>query len=152
MQAKLYDKAKAILTDYIREHRLRNTIERETILKKICSYKTSFMADQLITDICPVEHISTATIYNTLDLLVRCRLLSKLSAHVGSSCDEYELTLLNGNQLSFFCTRCGREMSFQDKAIEDILINKRLSNFNMEYFSLRVYGTCKKCRRKPLKP
>ncbi len=150
MQAKLYDKAKAILTDYIREHRLRNTIERETILKKICNYKTSFMADQLIADICPVEHISTATIYNTLELLVRCRLLSKLPAHVGSPCDEYELTLLQGNRLSFFCTNCGREVAFQDKAIDDILIHKRFSNFNMEHFSLRIYGTCKKCRRKPL--
>ncbi len=152
MMQTLFDKAKVILTDYVREHHLRNTMERFTILQQICTYRFAFRADQLIADICEKEHISVATIYNTLDLLVRCKLLTKLPAHVGSACDEYELVLLHGNHLSFYCTNCGREVAFQDKALDDILRGKRFSNFNMEHFSLRVYGTCKKCRRKPLNP
>ncbi len=151
MPAALFDKAKKVLTEYIREHHLRSTIERTTILQYICKYKTSFSAEQLIQDVCKTEHMSIATIYNTLDLLVQCRLLSKLPAHMGSPCDMYELVLLHSNQLSFFCTNCGREVAFQDKAIDDIIHGKRFSNFTMDHFSLRVYGTCKKCRRKPLK-
>ncbi len=150
MPASLFDKANKVLAEYIREHHLRSTIERTTILRYICKYKTSFSAEQLIQDVCQTEHLSIATIYNTLDLFVRCRLISKLPAHVGSPCDMYELVLLQGNQLSFFCTNCGREITFQDKAIDDIIRGKRFSNFNMHHFSLRVYGTCKKCRRKPL--
>ncbi len=150
MEQTNYDIAKKILADYIRENHLRNTLERQLVLQQICAYPSAFSAEKLIVDLGKKEHISVATVYNTLDLFVKCRLLSKMPAHVGSPTDEYELVFLQRNHLTFFCTNCGREVPFQDRALEDFLKGKRFTNFNMGYFSLRVYGTCKKCRRLPL--
>ncbi len=147
----IFDQAKAVLKEYIHKNGMRQTLERQIVLQYICDYNQAFTAEQIIKDVCEVEHISVATIYNTLDLLVRCGLLTRLPAHIGAAFEEYELVLLHANRLRFVCSNCGRIVEIKDKALEDIIQSKRYTNFNMTAFTLSVYGTCKICRRKPKK-
>ncbi len=144
----LFEKSSKMLAEYIRERGLRNTWERKTILQQICLYKSSFTAEQLITDLEEKEHISVATVYNTLDLFVQCNLLTHFPAQTAGAREEYQLLLLRENKMSFRCTNCGRRVDFKDKAIDDIVRNKHLPNFNIECFTLQIYGTCKTCRKK----
>ncbi len=148
MPTVLFEKSLKILTDYIREHGLRNTWERQTILKQICSYRNPFTPDQLITDLSKKEYISVATVYNTLSLFVHCNLLTHFPAQTAGAHEQYQLLFLRENKMSFLCTNCGRKVDFKDKSIDDIVSNKHLPNFNIECFTLLVSGTCKTCRRK----
>ncbi len=151
MKEDLYNQGLAVLTDYLRMHRLRNTVERKMLLRQICSYKGAFTAEQLLADIAQVGYVSVATVYNTLDLLEDACILTKLSAHRGCNKAEYELVLRKTNVLHWVCTTCGKKVEFKDKAIEDLLRGKHFSSFMMDHFSLCAYGTCLSCRRKQLK-
>ncbi len=144
----LYQDVEKTLHAYIRAHKMRRTIERDTVVKQICQYSCTFSAEQLIADLNGSIRVSVATIYNTLDLLQACHLLMKIEPHIGSTHAEYELVDPKAHKSHIVCTQCGRVAEFKDKVIEDILRGKKFSNFQMENYSLRVYGTCKKCRRK----
>ena len=125
----------------------RCTHERLIILKHICSLGRNFTAEDLVKDICETQHISNATIYNTLSLFCDAHILRILPRRQQQR-SEYEITIAEANSLRFVCIRCGREVEFKSKAIDHLLRDSHFSNFDMENFSLAVYGHCKTCRRK----
>lgn len=143
----LYEKKAAQLRDYLKINGLRVTEERLLLLKQICRYEGGFTAELLLNDVESVMRISMATIYNTLDLFYSSHIIHKLNQpHKGRSV-EYQLLSGNVHTMRFICTRCGRVVDFQDRAVRNILEAKRFSNFVMSDFSLSVYGLCKICRR-----
>lgn len=143
-----YEEAVEVMKKYLYSHRLRCTPERLQILRQICRYRNHFTAEQLEKDMQEQLHLSTATIYNTLQMLGTCGILRRLEAQPGMRFAEYEVVCGRTRSMRFVCTRCGREVTFKNKPIENILIDKRFSNFDMTSYSLNVYGTCKSCRRK----
>ena len=147
-QEQKYNEAVEILKNHLRQKHLRCTQERLVIVEQICSYKNHFTAEQLSEDLQHKLHLSTATIYNTLLLLEDCGLIRKLESQAGTRFAQYELLHERGKSMRFICTRCGREVGFKNKIIDKILFDKHFTNFNMQTYSLNVYGTCKICRRK----
>jgi Fe2+ or Zn2+ uptake regulation protein len=61
---------------------------------------------------------------------------------------EYELTIGNSVHIQKMCLKCGRVTDFTDQAISRFIKEKRFSNFNLNHFSLVLYGECKTCRGK----
>ncbi len=150
MPKRAYDSALKILEDFIREHKMRQTMERKTILQQVCSYDRAFTAEDVIHALCDKHFMSVATVYNALDLFERCSIICKVEPFPGNPNAVYERVRFRGNYISFVCINCGRTEPFKDKALDDFLRAKKFSNFTMENFSLRVYGHCKRCRRKPI--
>ncbi len=150
MPKETYNKAVSILEAFIKEHNMRQTIERKTVLKQVCSYNRAFTAEEVIEAIQEQQFMSVATVYNALDLFEKCAIICKVEPFPGNPQAVYERMRFRGNQLSFVCINCGRIEPFKDKALDDFLRAKKFSNFTMENFSLRVYGHCKRCRRKPI--
>ncbi len=143
----IYREASRVLDEYITSRKMRHTIERDLILREVCRKTTSFTAETML-EVLGEQHISRATIYNTLDLLVTCGILSKTDVQLGSGQAKYIRSGLHANKMILVCSECGREEEFKSKEIEDILRGKTYRNFTMEKYSIRVVGHCKRCKKK----
>lgn len=145
-----YKAASSKLENYIRENGLRHTPERYTLLRHICALEQPFGIDALVGSLAEEERISTATIYNTVNLLVSAQILHCISRRDGRKYAQYQLTAQQAARLELVCTRCGRVSAFKDKAIENLIRMRKYSNFNLQGYSLYIYGECKTCKRKSL--
>lgn len=142
-----YEKALAMLDEYIREHNLRHTLERETLLKIMTDVKKPIFTVHDIDEKRKEQHISVPTLYNSLNLFVSARILYKLQRTHGVQVEQYKWALDAKDNLRVICTRCGREANFTDQAVQRILHDRKYANFIPAHFSLCVYGVCKTCRR-----
>ena len=72
-----YEAIKEVFTDYLKKHHHRKTPERYAILEHINSYEGHFNADILYNIMQKDYRVSLATVYNTLELLLECKLIIK---------------------------------------------------------------------------
>jgi Fe2+/Zn2+ uptake regulation proteins len=142
-----YEKASAVLDEYIREHKLRHTLERERLLRMIADINEPIFTVHDIEIKRKDAHISLPTLYNSLNLFVSARILYRLERTQGVTSEQYKWALDAKNTLRVICTRCGREATFTDRALLRIVQERKYANFVPAHFSLYVYGTCKTCRR-----
>ncbi len=147
-QEDLFNTSSELLRRYLKENNLRCTPERLAILKQVCAYKGWFTAEHLLQDLPASMPISVATAYNTLTLLCNCNILRRQPQAKQVKTIEYTMVLTHKSTMYFTCVRCGRQVEFRDKAVENILQERPFNNFNMSNFSLSVYGVCKTCRKK----
>ena len=142
-----YEKALEVLDQYIRDHQLRHTLERETLLKIIAELNTPIFTIHDIDAKRKDAHISVPTLYNSLNLFVSAQILYRLERTHGVQLEQYKWALDAKNSMRVICTRCGREANFTDKALLRIVQERKYANFIPAHFSLYVYGVCKNCRR-----
>lgn len=145
-----YKAAQEVLDAYVRTHDMRPSRVRNMVLEQVCLLKQPFTADQL-AQACLAERITKGTVYNALKLFIEIDLLHATKRQCGLSATEYELTTANSNRLQIICVKCGRVADITDLAITRLVTERKYSNFNMQHFSLSVYGECKICRRKTIK-
>ena len=92
------------------------------------------------------KKISRATVYNTLDLLQECGLVSKYRFAEHSS--RYEKAFGRPHHHHLICLECGDLIEFVNDRLnriqEDVCAEK---NFSPQSSSLQVFGTCAKCRK-----
>lgn len=91
------------------------------------------------------------TIYNSLNTFVDAQILRATERQRGKAATEYELITGSSNRLQIVCKKCGRVTDITDKAITTLVQNRKYSNFNMQHFSLFIYGECRICRKKKIK-
>ena len=126
---------------------MRLTQERLVILRYICTIRQNFTADQIVKELCDSQHISTATVYNNLAMFCDAHII-RLLPHRQQHGAQYEITIGDKYVFRYICTQCGREVTFRNKALEQMLFDRPYSNFEADNLSLVVYGHCKTCRRK----
>jgi len=143
---KTYQAAEGKLRAYIRAKEMRPSKVRNMVLKEVCILKKPFTADQLVKA-CAAERISVGTVYNALRLFVDAGILRGVNRQRGQIATEYELQTDNDSVMQIICTKCGRVARIDDKAVHHLVTTRKYSNFNMQHFSLYVYGECKICRR-----
>ncbi len=147
-QEELYEASSSVLFRYLKTHQMRSTQERLIVLRQVCTYRDTFTAEQLLQDMPTAIPISTATVYNTLNLLCDCHILQRRQLPANNRIYEYVTMISRESFMQFVCIHCGRIVKFHDKAIETILKERPFNNFNPSYYSLCVYGECKVCRKK----
>lgn len=135
------------LSAYVRRNEMRPSRVRNMVLEQIYQLPQPFTAEQLIT-VCEAERISVGTVYNALNLFVEAGLLSVGDRQIGRAAMEYELVVGKSMRMQMMCSKCGRVTEMRDKAIERLIKERKYSNFNMQHFSLLIYGECKICRKK----
>ena len=123
---------------------------RNMVLEQACALKQPFTAAQLI-DACAEQRISVGTVYNALDLFVLAQILHATERQRGKAATEYELVTSPVTRIQIICQKCGRTKEIHDKAISLIVQERKYSNFNMQHFSLFIYGECKICPTKGAK-
>jgi Fe2+/Zn2+ uptake regulation proteins len=145
--SKIYTELEAKLTQYIAEKKLRKTEERYIILKQICSFSSHF-------DICMLEQrfneinyfVSRATLYNTIELLVKAGFL--ITHQFASKSTHYELRILAEIYSHLICTACGAVREVRDVALKKNVSNIKITRFTPAFSTIYVYGICSKCKYK----
>ena len=110
---------------YLAEKKLRKTEERYAILECICSFPGHF-------DMCLLHqkleemnfHVSRATIYNTLEVLVDSDLIVR--HQLMNQSVQYELRMLAETHSHLICTKCGAM-----RELKDMTLKKYIQSLNV---------------------
>lgn len=140
--------ATAALNRYLMQHRLRRTPERYAILDKVFSLSEHFFVDTLHRMLdADGYHVSRATVYNTMEILVDAGLVRR--HNFGSTPAQYEKVAGITNHHHLVCTQCGKVKEVKDAEIDRMLASKRYASFHPAYADLYIYGVCSRCARRP---
>ena len=133
-----------IFNAYLENKGLRKTPERFVILKEVYSLNGHFDVDTLYIYMKNKEFtVSRATIYNTLDILVDCDLVTR--HQFGQSLAQYEKSYGFKQHDHLICTECHKVVEFCDPRIHNIQNTVgELLNFEILHHSLILYANCKK--------
>ena len=89
--------------------------------------------------------VSRATVYNTLELLVSCDLVTK--HQFGKNMAQFEKSYGYKQHDHIICIDCGKVVEFCDPRIGQIEnMMGTLLNFDIKHHSLNMYGNCTKLR------
>jgi Fur family transcriptional regulator, ferric uptake regulator len=139
--------------EFLLSQGLKLTKERESLLREIFASHYHFEADELLFKLKDkAVKTSRATIYRTLDLLVRSGLVRRL--HLGEDHYHYErITGRNSHHDHLICTTCGGVIEFHDAELESRMqeICKR-KKFTPTFHNLQLLGLCEACQRKGEQP
>ena len=133
-----------IFTDYLKKHKHRKTPERYAILEHIYSYEGHFNAEILHRLMQKDYRVSLATIYNTLEVLLACKLIIK--HQLGTQVAQYEKAFGNNTHNHLICTNCGKVKEFTDKQLKNSIQGRKFAHFYSSHYSLYMYGLCHKCK------
>ena len=141
--------ARDVLTSYLKSGgKQRITPERYAILDAVLEIQGHFDAESLYYRLkANGIKVSKATVYNTLDILKDCGLVSKY--RFAENASRYEKAFGRPHHHHLICLQCGDIIEFVnekfDKIQEDVCADK---NFVAQSSTLQIFGTCSKCRKK----
>jgi Fur family transcriptional regulator, peroxide stress response regulator len=115
--------------------------QRIAVLDAIINLK-SHPSAEVITDYIKERHpnISRGTVYNTLEILVKNNLISKVKTENGIM--RYDAVITKHHHL--YCSQTDRIEDFYDDELNDILakylLAKKIPDFQIEDFKLHIVG------------
>lgn len=133
---------------YLRDHNLPVTQQREAVAAALF-----FTADHLsVSDIERVlakddEHVGKATVYRTLELLLRAGLVQEHD--FGEGFKRYEPLVAQHHHEHLICVGCGRVVEFSSERLERM--NQLIAEehgFRHHHHRLEIYGVCRECQRR----
>jgi len=142
-----YAKAKRILENYLKEHKLRKTQERYALLEAAYSFDAPFDIHDMEEQMKDSKYrTSLSTIYNTFILLEKAHLLlrckpdgrySKFIANYNTNARQY-----------LICSECGLVRSVAVPRVNRSVQLTKWPRFKAESYTLYVSGICYSCQRK----
>ena len=139
-----------IFSDYLARQHKRRTPERFAILE--CAMRTPehFTIESFHERLESESfHVSLATVYNTLELLVDCGLIRR--HRFGSERASYERIAGTTSHHHLVCTRCGKVKEVRDASLIADTASRRYPGCATNYFSLNIYGVCRACQKRERK-
>ena len=116
VEEKKFKEVNKIFTAYLENKGLRKTPERFVILKEVYSVNGHFDVDTLYIYMKNKKYpVSRATIYNTLDILVDCDLVTR--HQFGQALAQYEKSYGFKQHDHLICTECHTVVEFCDPRI-----------------------------------
>jgi Fur family ferric uptake transcriptional regulator len=137
---------------FLQQQGLKLTSERIALVREIFSTHYHFEADELLFKMKEkAVKISRATVYRTLELLVKSGMVRRV--HLGEDHYHYEHVTGNSHHDHLICTTCGGIIEFHDEELEQrqLAICAR-KKFTPTFHNLQILGVCDSCTRKGERP
>lgn len=132
---------------YLRERGLPVTRQREAVAEVVFSSEDHLSVDdieQRLRD--EDEKLGKATIYRTLDLLVRSKLVEEHDFGEGFKRYEHRLSRQPVHE-HLICLECGTVIEFQSSDVQKIEAEVTAEHgFKPARHKLEIYGLCRSCR------
>ena len=140
-----FAEVREIFSRHLEARNLRRTPERYAILEEIYNRTDHFDAEALYIHMKNSNYrVSRATVYNTLELLVNCDLVTK--HQFGKNLTQYEKSYGYKQHDHLICLECGKVVEFCDPRIQQIKNTMgELLDFEIHHHSLNLFGRCKEC-------
>ena len=89
--------------------------------------------------------VSRATLYNTIDLLLECKLVIK--HQFGNNIAQFERAYNNRKHEHIVCKVCGKVEEFADSRLEEIVEHvEEKYDFTVHHHMLYIYCICSNCK------
>jgi len=135
-----------VFREFLRNHALRCTGERDEIVRALAASKKHFRIEDLVRDLTARGMIaSRATVYRTIPLLVQAGLV-RVAESVPGAEYTYEYVYGQEHHDHLFCVRCGHHIEFENETIERLQDQiARDNEFVLIGHRLDLYGLCRDC-------
>ena len=143
---------RAAFRRYLREHNLPATAQRLAIADAVLGTDQHLSAEEVSQALrAQGASAGTATVYRTLDVLVRSGLV--VERDFGEGFKRYEASRGVPHHEHLLCTACGKVTEFRDERLERMTtLLAEAHDFSRQRHRLVIYGLCGACRRGVARP
>jgi len=133
---------------YLRDHNLPVTAQRQAIAEVVLCSDRHVSADDIERELwARGAAVGTATIYRTLDVMVRSGLV--VERDFGEGFRRFEPARDEPNHEHLICTVCGRVVEFRDERLDRMtMLIAEQRDFAPTRHKLVIEGICSVCRTK----
>ena len=132
---------------YLRDHNLPITAQRMAIAEAVLASDGHLSADDVVREVAARgDGVGTATVYRTLELLVRSGLV--VERDFGEGFKRFEPARGIPHHEHLLCTVCGRVTEFRDDRLERMTtLIAEAHGYLRQRHRLVIHGVCEQCRR-----
>ena len=136
-----------IFREFSQKKGLRNTPQRETIIKEIFSTHDHFDVDELFLRLRKKKKkISRPSIYRLIPLLIESGLIQEAYFEDGHL--HYEHIYGHEHHCHLRCSRCGKTVEFEENSLKKLECKlAKKHGFAVEGHKLEVFGYCADCKK-----
>lgn len=132
---------------YLKQQSLPVTHQREIIAQVVFDTKGQLSVEEIETKLREGgDRIGKATIYRTMDLLVRSRLVVEHDFGEGFKRYQHRFSTQSVYE-HMICLECGKVIEFESPEVEDVKARVTAAHgFKPTRHKLEIYGLCRECQ------